>query len=160
MQTDIYCPNCHRAFQGDITADEVVCSHCGRPLARTAQLTQILEKWYYPRRWYRDVPKPSLSYLLEMLWTADGQGEKLFAAIAPPNTNYQSFVHRVTRTIMSGVDEGWAKVEIPADAFGDNPIYKLSYLDSERFADRVAALFPDVDWDETITVEEPEAQRA
>lgn len=160
MQTDIYCPSCHKTFSGDITADKIECSECGRPLARTAQLTQILEKWYYPRRWYRDVPKPSLNYLLEMLWTADGQGEKLYAAVAPPNTNYEVFVHRVTRAIAKGVDEGWVQVQIPEDPFADNPVYKLSYLDSERFADAVAALFPEVDWDEMVTVEEPEGTKA
>ncbi len=159
MQTDIFCPSCRKMFSGDITADRVECSECGRPLARTAQLSQILEKWYYPRRWYRDVPKPSLNYLLEMLWTADGQGEKLYAAVAPPHTNYEAFVHRVTRAIAKGVDEGWAQIQIPEDPFADNPVYKLSYLDSERFADAVAALFPEVDWDETITVEEAEATK-
>ncbi|MHB1006351.1 MAG: zinc ribbon domain-containing protein [Chloroflexota bacterium] len=154
MQTEIYCPTCRKVFQGDITADSIACANCGQVMTRTAQLSQILERWYYPRRWYRDVPKPSLSFLLEMLWTADGQGEKLYAAVAPPNINYQVFVHQVTRAIQHGVDDGWARVEVPEDPWADNPIYKLSYLDSERFADAVARIYPDVDWDETIAVED------
>lgn len=159
MQSEIYCPNCRKTFQGDITAEEVVCSACGKPMARTAQLTQVLERWYFPRRWYRDVPRPSLNYLLEMLWTAEGQGEKLYTAVAPPNVNYQVFVHQVTRVIHKGVDEGWAQVEIPEDPYCDDPVYKLTYLDSERFADSVAALYPEVDWDETIAVEEVEESK-
>lgn len=160
MQTDIQCPDCRKTFQADITADKVVCSHCERPLARTAQLSQILDKWYYPRRWYRDVPKANLGFLVEALWTAEGQGQRLYAAVSPPNTNYHVFVHQVTRAIMKGIDEGWAKVEIPEDPFCDNPVYKLSYLDSERFADAVAALYPNVDWEETITLEEGEGAKA
>lgn len=160
MQTEIQCPSCRGTFLGDVTADQVVCSECRRPVARTAQISQILEKWYYPRRWYRDVAKPTMGYLVEMLWTADGQGEKLYAAVAPPNTNYQVFVHQVTRAIVKGIDDGWARIEIPEDPFGDNPIYKLSYLDSEKFADAVAAIYPDVDWEETIAVEEPVGEGA
>lgn len=154
MQSEIQCPNCRKTFSGDITADKITCPACEKPLARSAQITQILDKWYYPRRWYRDVAKPSLSYLLEMLWTANGQGEKLFAAVAPPNVNYNVFVHQVTKAIARGVDEGWAKIEIPEDPFGDNPIYKLSYLDSEKFADAVAAIYPEVDWEETVAIDE------
>jgi hypothetical protein len=157
---DFYCTDCRKRFAADPAADKVVCGACGKTLQRTTHLTQVLETWYWPRRWYRDVPKPSLNFLIEMLWTADGQGEKLFAAVAPPNVNYQSFLHQVTRTIMKGVDDGWAKVEIPEEPFADNPIYRLSYLDSEKFADAVAAVFPDVDWDETITVEEPAPSEA
>ncbi|MCL4465539.1 MAG: zinc-ribbon domain-containing protein [Chloroflexi bacterium] len=155
---DFVCPNCHKRFATDPGAEQIACASCGKPMARTQQVSQILETWYWPRRWYRDVPKPSLNFLLEMLWTADGQGEKLFTAVAPPNVNYQSFVHQVTRAIMKGVDAGWAQLEVPEDPFADNPIYKLSYLDSEKFADAVTALFPNVDWDETITVEEPLAE--
>ncbi|MDA8216908.1 MAG: hypothetical protein M0Z94_04745 [Dehalococcoidales bacterium] len=159
MQNEIYCSGCRKTFKGDIRADKLICSHCGREMPRSEQLTQVLETWYYPRRWYRDVPRPSLKYLLEMLWTADGQGEKLYTAVTPPNTNYQSFLHQVTRVIFKGVDEGWVKVEIPEDPFSDNPMYKLSYLDSEMFADGVAALFPTVNWDETIAVEESELDK-
>jgi hypothetical protein len=154
MQMMIQCPNCRKTFRGDINADQVVCTECGRPMARSAQISQILEAWYYPRRWFRDVAKPNLNYLLEMLWTAEGQGEKLYAAVAPPNTNYNVFVHQVTRAIAKGVDEGWAHIELPENPFDDDPIYKLSYLDSEKFADAVAAIYPNVNWDETVAVED------
>lgn len=160
MQTEFQCSNCRKKFQAEVQAEKVVCPHCQHPLPRTAQISQILETWYYPRRWYRDVPKMTLGLLVEALWTSDGQGEKMYKAVSPPRTNYQVFVHSVTKALIKGLDEGWVKMEIPEDPFIDNPVYRLSYLDSERFADTVAKLFPDVNWDETITIEEAEPSKA
>ncbi len=154
MQAPIQCPECRETFETDVTADKIVCEHCQSPLPRTKQVEQILERWYYPRRWFRDVTRPSLSYLVEMLWTANGQGERLYAAVSPPHVNYNSFVHQVTRTIIRGIDDGWATIELPEDPFEDDPLYKLSFANSDRFADAVAALYPNVDWDETIAIEQ------
>jgi hypothetical protein len=58
----------------------------------------------------------------------------------------------VTRAIARGLDEGWMELDFPEDPLADDPVYKLDFKDSDRFAREMEALFPEVDWDETIEV--------
>ena len=112
----------------------------------------MLARWWEPRRWRADLVKPNVPYLIERLWTANGQGERLYEGVSPKYTNYDIFRNMVTRLMISGIDEGWAELTFPAEPLAEDPQYVFTIVDSERFADGVEKLFPEVDWDETVQV--------
>jgi hypothetical protein len=128
------------------------CPACGQKLTKVAQLDQLLARWWEPRRWRADLVKPSVPYLIERLWTANGQGERLYMGVSPKYTNYDIFRNMVTRLMIRGIDEGWAELTFPLDPLAEDPQYVLTIVDSERFADGVEKLFPEVDWDEPVSV--------
>jgi LSD1 subclass zinc finger protein len=154
MAVDILlnCTECRRPFAASRFGTNVRCGHCRAPLDKLEQLRQLLAHWYYPRRWRADLVEPSVNFLIEKLWTADGQGEKLYTGIAPPDVNYDIFRNMVTRSIARGVAEGWMDLTFPRDPLADNPIYKLRFKNPDRFAQEIEKLFPDVNWDEQIQI--------
>ncbi len=101
-----------------------------------------------------------MPYLIERLWTANGQGERLYAGVAPKYTNYDIFRNMVTRLMIRGIDEGWAELTFPSEPLAEDPQYVLTIVDSERFAEGVEKLFPEVDWDEPVSVAVAEAVSA
>jgi len=152
------CRNCRRAFESAEYGAPIPCPHCGEGFGRIAQLDQLLDQWFYPRRWRADLHQPNPYYLLEKLWTANGQGETLYTGIAPEHANYDVFRHLVTRLVAKGVEEGWVELTFPDDPTEENPVYELKFADPDRFAREVEKLFPEVDWDEQIEVPaQPEA---
>ncbi len=146
------CRNCRRAFESADYGSPLPCPHCGEQLTRINQLDQLLDQWFYPRRWRADLHQPNPYYLLEKLWTANGQGETLYTGIAPEHANYDVFRHLVTRLVAKGVDEGWVELTFPDDPTEENPVYELKFSDPDRFAREVERLFPEVNWDEQIEV--------
>ena len=121
-------------------------------LTRIAQLDQLLARWWEPRRWRADLVKPNVPYLIERLWTANGQGERLYTGVSPKYTNYDIFRNMVTRLMIRGIDDGWAELTFPDDPLAEDPQYVLTIVDSERFAEGVEKLFPEVDWDEPVSL--------
>ena len=103
-------------------------------------------------RWRADLVKPNVPYLIERLWTANGQGERLYGGVSPKYTNYDIFRNMVTRLMIRGIDDGWAELTFPDDPLAEDPQYVLTIVDSERFAEGVEKLFPEVDWDEPVSV--------
>ena len=146
------CRNCRRAFASAQFGQPLPCPHCGDRLGLLAQLDELLEQWFYPRRWRADLHEPNPYYLLEKLWTANGQGVTLYAGIAAQQANYDVFRNLVTRLVGRGVDERSIELEFPDDPLEENPVYQLKFTDPDRFARGVEALFPEVDWDEQIEV--------
>ncbi len=146
------CRNCRRTFESAEYGAPVPCPHCGEGFGRIAQLDQLLDQWFYPRRWRADLHQPNPYYLLEKLWTANGQGETLYQGIAPEHANYDVFRNLVTRLVAKGVEEGWVDLAFPDDPVEENPVYELKFSDPDRFAREVERLFPEVDWDEQIEV--------
>jgi hypothetical protein len=144
------CPRCGSTIHVDRPGLVRKCSGCREKLGKVAQLEQLLARWYEPRRWRADLVRPSVPYLVERLWTANGQGERLYKGVSPKYANYDIFRHLVTRLIVKGLDEGWADITFPEDPFVEDPRYELKIVDSERFARGVEGLFPEVDWDEPI----------
>jgi predicted RNA-binding Zn-ribbon protein involved in translation (DUF1610 family) len=149
------CPSCRKSFENTDWGTVFACPECGENVGRIAQLDQLLDQWFYPRRWRADLHEPNPYYLLEKLWTANGQGETLYNGIAPAHANYDVFRHLVTRLVAQGVDEGWVELEFPDDPLDENPVYQLKFGDPDRFARGVERLFPEVDWDEQIEVPAP-----
>jgi len=150
------CQSCRDSFESTGWGTVVACTKCGESLGRIAQLDQLLDQWFYPRRWRADLHEPNPYYLLEKLWTANGQGETLYNGIAPQYANYDVFRNLVTRLVARGVDEGWVELEFPDDPLEENPVYQLKFNDADRFARGVELLFPEVNWDEQIEVPRPE----
>ena len=151
------CTECHRPFAASRFGNNVRCAHCRAPLNKLEQIRQLLSHWYYPRRWRADLVKPNVPYLVERLWTANGQGERLYAGVGPKYTNYDIFRNMVTRLMIRGIDEGWAELKFPQDPLAEDPQYVLTIVDSERFAEGVEKLFPEVDWDEPVSASVAEA---
>lgn len=151
---DFTCPQCGAIVRVAHLGAIEKCPRCGQKLGKIAQLDQLLARWWEPRRWRADLVKPSVPYLIERLWTADGQGVRLYEGVSPKYTNYDVFRHLVTRLIVQGIEEGWADLTFPPDPLAEDPQYELKILDSNRFASGVERLFPEVDWDEPIQVQE------
>src|SRR3954466_13541090 len=151
------CQSCRKTFQSTDWGTVLSCTHCHESLGRIAQLDELLDQWFYPRRWRADLHEPNPYYLLEKLWTANGQGETLYNGIAPQYANYDVFRNLVTRLVARGVDEGWVELEFPDDPLEENPVYQLKFTDADRFARGVEQLFPGGDWGEQIEGPMPEA---
>ena len=52
------CPSCTTKYDADLMADIIRCPKCGHYLSRIDQVTALLDEWYYPRRWRRDIEPP------------------------------------------------------------------------------------------------------
>jgi len=151
-QIEFTCPNCGGTVAVDHAGEPVDCPWCKQKLGKVTQLDQLLARWWEPRRWRADLVKPNVPYLIERLWTANGQGERLYAGVSPKYTNYDIFRNMVTRLMVRGIDDGWAELTFPDDPLAEDPQYVLTIVDSERFAEGVEKLFPEVDWDEPVSV--------
>ena len=149
---DFKCPACGATITLARAGDVKNCPSCRQKLTRVAQLDQLLARWWEPRRWRADLVKPSVPYLIERLWTANGQGVRLYEGVSPKYTNYDIFRNLVTRLMITGIDDGWAELMFPDDPLAEDPQYVLTIVDSERFAEGVERLFPEVDWDEPVQV--------
>jgi predicted RNA-binding Zn-ribbon protein involved in translation (DUF1610 family) len=151
------CPQCGTVVSVDHAGDVRDCPACRQKLGRVVQLDQLLARWWEPRRWRADLVKPNVPYLIERLWTANGQGERLYTGVSPKYTNYDIFRNMVTRLMIRGIDDGWAELTFPDDPLAEDPQYVLTIVDSDRFAEGVEKLFPEVDWDEPVSLALAEA---
>ena len=149
---DLRCPSCDKSFTPQALGDPLECPNCRTQIGRLAQLDQCLRRWFHPRRWRVDIQQPSVNFLIEKLWTANGQGERLYQAIAPRHTNYDIFRNMVTRRLAKGIEEGWVALQFPPDPLVEDPVYRLEFKDPERFAGEVERLFPDVDWSAPVEI--------
>ena len=154
---DFKCPQCGAAVSVEHAGIVRDCPSCKHTLTRVTQLDQLLARWWEPRRWRADLVKPYVPYLIERLWTANGQGERLYTGVSPQFTNYDIFRNMVTRLMIRGIDDGWAELTFPDDPLAEDPQYVLTIVDSEKFADGVEKLFPEVDWDEPVSLALAEA---
>ena len=154
---DFHCPQCGAVVPVERAGDVRPCPACKQLIGKTVQLDQLLARWWEPRRWRADLVKPNVPYLVERLWTANGQGERLYTGVSPKYTNYDIFRNMVTRLMIVGIDEGWAELTFPRDPLAEDPQYVLTIVDSEKFAEGVEKLFPEVDWDEPVSAAVAEA---
>jgi hypothetical protein len=157
---DFTCPQCGTVVSIDQVGEPRTCPSCKQRLGKVIQLDQLLARWWEPRRWRADLVKPSVPYLIERLWTANGQGERLYAGVSPKYTNYDIFRNMVTRLMIRGIEDGWAELTFPSDPLAEDPQYVLTIVDSERFAEGVEKLFPEVDWDEPVSMAVADAMGA
>jgi hypothetical protein len=154
---DFTCPQCGAVVSVERAGQPRTCPACKQKIGKVTQLDQLLARWWEPRRWRADLVKPNVPYLIERLWTANGQGDRLYAGVGPKYTNYDIFRNMVTRLMIRGIDEGWAELTFPEEPLAEDPQYVLAIVDSERFAEGVEKLFPEVDWDEPVSAAVVEA---
>ena len=151
------CPQCGALVAVERPGEARNCPSCRSRLGKAVQLDQLLARWWEPRRWRADLVEPNVRYLIERLWTANGQGERLYTGVSPKYTNYDIFRNMVTRLMIRGIDDGWAELTFPPDPLAEDPQYVLTIVDSDRFAEGVEKLFPEVDWDEPVSLALAEA---
>ncbi len=159
IKKNLRCAQCGKSYEADLTAETVSCPHCQHNLPRIDQVTSLLDEWYYPRRWQRNVDQPRARLLIERLWQQQFEPQGLYENLAPQETNYDVFCYTVTGLVIDGVQEGWVKLSLPKDPMVDDPIYNLEILDLERFTAEMEKAMPDVNWDEDVevTVSTPDA---
>ncbi len=115
---DLTCPSCGATVHLEHAGEVRKCPSCRQPLTKTVQLGQLLERWYQPRRWRADLVKPSVAYLVERLWTANGQGERLYEGVSPKYANYDHFRYFVTRLMIAGHRRGLGGADLPGRSAG------------------------------------------
>src|SRR5437764_13016482 len=85
------CPHCGAMVTLAHAGETRNCPSCRQKLSKVTQLDQLLARWWEPRRWRADLVKPSVPFLVERLWTANGQGERLYMGVSPKYTNFDLF---------------------------------------------------------------------
>lgn len=79
--------------------------------------------------------------MIRMIWTANGMGERYYAAL-DPGVSYSRFESEVTDLVIRAAYEGWVRVVIPASPLGaTDDTYRLEIEDEERFVIEMSALF-------------------
>jgi len=160
IRKKLRCPDCGKRYEANLTADAVLCEHCQHRLSRVDQVQELLEEWYYPRRWYKSVERPRARFLIERLWQRQFNPQNLYESLSPKDTNFDVFCYTVTRVVIQGIEAGWARLDLPEDPMADDPVYKLQILDLERFTAAMETSLPDVDWDADIEVVDPSSAPA
>jgi DNA-directed RNA polymerase subunit RPC12/RpoP len=152
IRKSLRCPNCGKKYDADLMVDAITCPHCNHRLPKIDQVTELLEEWYYPRRWIKAVERPRARFLIERLWQQQFEPKNLYESLAPRDTNFEVFCYTVTGVVIKGIEAGWVKLDLPEDPLVDDPIYRLQILDLERFTEMMEKAMPDVNWDEDIDV--------
>jgi hypothetical protein len=160
IHKNVRCPNCSKTYDADLMREMVICPNCDHRLSPVDQLAALLDEWYYPRRWRRDIEHPRARLLIETLWQQQFEPHHLYETLAPKKTNYEVFCYTVTNVVIRGLEGGWARLILPEDPMIDDPIYKLEIMDQNAFSGEMELLMPDVDWEENIEVTDTAAAAA
>lgn len=154
------CRVCGGIFRAREGGSGVQCRYCQEAIAKLGNAYLDLLEANRSGQKRDDITNAFHFQVIEKLWSADGKGEQFFGVIQPKDVPYEVFLHMVTAVVIKGINEGWVQLTLPAvdilrrpgDAAADKNYIKLEYLDSDRWVEEVCALFPEVDWDETIKV--------
>jgi hypothetical protein len=104
-------------------------------------LAGIVDHWFAPPPQRASIFYPRHRKLLELMWTADGRGRETYEALQPEKVSYDQFVRRATDIVERGLAEGWITATIPAAPTEDDHEYAIHFLDPDRWADELTALF-------------------
>lgn len=152
IRKSLRCPDCAKRYDADLMGDPIICPHCNHRLRRIDQVSELLEEWYYPRRWQKAVERPRARYLVERLWQQQFEPQGLYGNLAPGETNFEVFTYTVTSVVVQGIEAGWVRLDLPEDPLANDPVYRLQILDLDRFTTEMEKALPDVKWDEDIEV--------
>ena len=150
MLSALTCPRCGQRVNVQGSVASLTCPSCDHPLGKWYRFNSLLDQWYETKKWRKDIIRPDPMHVLEMLWTANGMGERIYQATTPKGTPYSIFVFTVTRAIARGVDDGWVEIIEPLYPLASDPVYRLKFVDPDRLPDEIAKLYPEVDMDEEI----------
>jgi hypothetical protein len=106
-----------------------------------ALLEGLVDRWFAPPAQHVSEFYPRHLKLIELMWTAEGRGREMYAALELEKVSYSQFVARATQLVVRGLAEGWIEVDLPAAPTPDDSAYGVRFIDPERWADELTAAF-------------------
>ncbi|HYY89795.1 MAG TPA: hypothetical protein VFA49_13430 [Chloroflexota bacterium] len=108
-----------------------------------APLEGLVDRWFAPPAQRVSEVYPRHLKLIELMWTARGRGRETYEALGLDRVSYTQFVVRATPVVLRGLAEGWIEAVIPAAPTEDDSAYQIRFVDPERWADELTAVFAD-----------------
>jgi hypothetical protein len=106
-----------------------------------ALLEGIFDRLFAPPPQHVSEFYPRHLKLIELIWTADGRGREMYAALGLEKVSYSQFVIRATQVVVRGLAEGWLEVDLPPAPTADDSLYRVRFVDADRWADELTAAF-------------------
>jgi hypothetical protein len=106
-----------------------------------ALLEGFVDRWFAPPAQGVSEFYPRHLKLIELMWTAEGRGREMYAALGLEKLSYSQFLTRATQLVVRGLAEGWIEVDLPAAPTPDDHAYGIRFVDPERWADELTAAF-------------------
>jgi hypothetical protein len=106
-----------------------------------ALLEGIVDRWFAPPVQHVSEFYPRHLKLIELIWTAEGRGREMYEALGLEKVSYSQFLMVATRLVVRGLAEGWIVADIPAAPTPDDAAYGIRFVDAERWADELTAVF-------------------
>ena len=106
-----------------------------------ALLEGLVDRFFGPPAQHVSEFYPRHLKLIELMWTADGRGREMYEAMALSKVSYAQFVARATQIVVRGLVEGWIEADIPAAPAADDSLYRIRFVDPERWAEELTAAF-------------------
>ncbi len=106
-----------------------------------APLEGLVDRWFAPPTQHVSEFYPRHLKLIELMWTAEGRGHEMYAALELQKVSYTQFVSRATQLVVRGLAEGWIEVDLPAAPTPDDAAYRVRFVDPERWAEELTSLF-------------------
>jgi hypothetical protein len=106
-----------------------------------ALLEGLVDRWFAPPAQHISELYPRHLKLIELMWTADGRGREMYAALGLTKVSYSQFVSRATQLVVRGLAEGWIQADIPTAPTTDDTAYAIRFVDPDRWAGELTALF-------------------
>jgi hypothetical protein len=117
------------------------CAECGGPYRPMALLEGLVDRWFAPPAQHVSELYPRHLKLVELMWTADGRGQEMYAVLGLERVSYSQFVRRATELVVQGLGEGWIQADIPAAPTSDDKQYRIRFVDADRWADELTSAF-------------------
>jgi len=121
--------------------EQQVCPDCGGPYRPMAFLEGLVDRWFAPDDHRVSEMYPRHLKLVELMWTSQGRGREMFEALALEKVSYSQFVKRGTELVARGLSEGWIAAEIPAGPTHDDTLYRITFVDPDRWAEELERAF-------------------
>jgi hypothetical protein len=106
-----------------------------------AFLEGLVDRWFAPPAQHVSEFYPRHLKLIELMWTAEGRGREMYAALDPEKVSYSQFVTRATQLVVRGLAEGWIEADIPVAPTDDVEAYRIRFVDPDRWADELTVAF-------------------
>jgi hypothetical protein len=106
-----------------------------------APLEGLVDRWFAPPAQHVSEFYPRHLKLIELMWTAEGRGREMYAALGLEKVSYSQFVMLATQLVVRGLDEGWIEADLPVAPTTDDSAYRIRFIDAERWAEELTAAF-------------------
>jgi hypothetical protein len=106
-----------------------------------ALLEGIFDRLFAPPPQHVSEFYPRHLKLIELIWTADGRGREMYEALGLEKVSYTQFVTRATQVVVRGLAEGWIELAMPPAPTEDDTLYRVRFVDADRWADELTAAF-------------------